>query len=143
DYRAFRKGVTKLHEEHARRGIDLFDDPIMSEAFAVVYPREISADPHDDAFIDEPLSRWYTIDLQRSREVCRNYCGLWWIVRPSSTKSQSESELEFNVSLLNIVPEQVSNTGLPLFIFRQPTGGSRGIDSWGRVLSLDSDHVLL
>jgi hypothetical protein len=146
DYRAFWKGVLKLYVEHRKLGIELFNDPIARQAFALVFPHLNSKDPNDDSFIDGPLQKWFTIDPQRSSDVCRHYSGLWWIVRPSTTKARIEIEAEFNVALLNIQPEDVSKTSLPIFKFHQPasgTSGGGGVTSQGRLLSFHSDQILL
>ncbi len=146
DYRAFWKGILKLHVEHEKQGLELFGDPIMRQAFALVYPHLNSIDPNDDALIDEPLQAWFSIEPQRSRDVCRHHSGLWWIVRPHTTKAKAESEAEFNLALLNIMPDDVSNTPLPLFKFHQPLSGTSGggeVSSQGRLLALNSDQILL
>jgi hypothetical protein len=146
DYRAFWRGVLKLYHEHKRHNLELFNDPVMRQAFALVFPHLGSSDPNDDSFIDGPLQKWFYIDPQRSRDVCRHYSGLWWIVRPSTTRARIETEAEFNVALLNIQPEDVSNTSLPIFKFYQPasgTSGGGGVTSQGRLLSFHSDQILL
>ena len=146
DYRAFWRGVLKLHREQEKQGIELFADPIMRQAFAVVFPHLSPDDPNGDVFIDDPLQNWFSIDPQRSRDVCRHYNGLWWIVRPSTTKVHPGTDTEFNIALLNIQPEDVSGTSLPLFKFHQPASGTSGggeVTSQGRLLAFDSDQILL
>ncbi len=145
DYRAFWKGVLKLYQEHKKSGIELFDEPVIHQAFALVFPQLIPDHPKDDSFIDEPLVNWLSIDPQRSKDVCRHYSGLWWIIRPS-TKLNPGPEPEFNLALLNIQPEDVSNTPLPFFKFHQAASGTSGgaeVSSQGRVLAFDSDQILL
>ncbi len=145
DYRAFWKGILALYQEFKTNGVELFDDPVMRQAFALVFPQLITSHPKDDSFIDEPLLNWLWIDLQRSKDVCRHYTGLWWIVRPS-TKLKPGPEPEFNLALLNIQPEEVSNTTLPFFKFHQAASGTSGgadVTSQGRMLAFDSDQILL
>jgi len=145
DYRAFWKGILKLHQEYKTSGVELFDDPVMRQAFALVFPQLITGHPKDDSFIDDPLLNWLWIDLQRSKDVCRHHTGLWWIVRPS-TKLKPGPEPEFNLALLNIQPEEVSNTTLPFFKFHQAASGTSGgadVTSQGRMLAFDSDQILL
>jgi hypothetical protein len=146
DYRAFWNGILQLHVEHKDAGIELFNDPVMRQAFALVFPHLNSNDPNGDFFIDAPLQKWFSIDPQRSRDVCRHYSGLWWIIRPSTTKARIPTEAEFNVALLNIQPEDVSKTLLPLFKFYQPASGTSGggaVASQGRMLAFHSDQILL
>ncbi len=146
DYRGFWRGSLKLHADHQKQGIELFNEPIIRQAFALVFPHLYANDQNDDSFIDAPLENWFSIDPLRSRDVCRHYCGLWWIVRPSSTKAKPSPGTEFNLGLLNIQPEDVSNSPLPLFKFHQPSSGTAGggeVTSQGRLLALDSDQVLL
>ncbi len=146
DYQAFWKGILKLYIERKHQGVELFDDPIMSQAFGLVFPHFSLNDRKDDFFIDAPLQRWFSIEPQRSRDVCRHYSGLWWIVRPSTSKTRTGQETEFNLALLNIQPEEVSNTPLPLFKVHQAAGGASGgggITSQGRVLAFHSDQILL
>ncbi len=145
DYRAFWKGILNLHLEHEKRGIELFSDPIMRQAFALVFPHLSDGDPNGDFFIDEPLQNWFSIDPQRSRDVCGHYNGLWWIIRPATTKANPGTDTEFSLALLNIQPEDVSGTTLPLFKFHQPASGASGgeVTSQGRLLALDSDQILL
>ncbi len=145
DFRAYWMGVLKLYQEHKKDGVELFDDPVMRQAFALVFPQLIANHSKDDSFIDDPLLSWLWIDLQRSKDVCRHYCGLWWILRPS-TKLTPGPEPEFNISLLNIQPEEVSNTALPFFKFHQAATGTSGgteVTSQGRMLAFDSDQILL
>ncbi len=145
DYRAYWAGVLKLYREHKKTGVELFDDPVMRQAFALVFPQLQANNGKDDTFIDEPLLKWLWIDLERSKDVCRHYGGLWWIVRPS-TRLVPGLEPVFNVSLLNIQPEEVSNTALPFFKFHQAASGTSGgaeVTSQGRMLAFDSDQILL
>lgn len=145
DFRAYWKGVLSLHGEYKEKGVELFDDPVMRQAFALVFPQPVTNHPKDDSFIDDPLLKWLGISLQRSQDVCRHYSGLWWIVRPS-TKRTPGPGVEFNISLLNIQPEDVSQTALPLFKFHQAATGTSGgheVTSQGRMLAFDSDQVLL
>lgn len=145
DYRAFWKGILKLHQEHRKSGVELFDDPVIHPAFALVFPQLVPDHPKDNSFIDEPLVNWLSIDPQRSKDVCRHYSGLWWIIRPS-TKLKPGPEPEFNLALLNIQPEDVTNTPLPFFKFYQAASGTSGgaeVSSQGRVLAFDSDQILL
>lgn len=145
DYRAFWNGVLSLHQEYKRNGVELFDDPVMRQAFALVFPQLFTGFAKDDSFIDDPLLNWLSIDLERSKDVCRHYSGLWWIIRPS-TKLTPEPGPEFNLGLLNIQPEDVSNTALPLFKFYQAATGTSGgaeVTSHGRMLAFDSDQILL
>ena len=94
DYRAFWNGVLSLHQEYKRNGVELFDDPVMRQAFALVFPQLFTGYSKDNSFIDDPLLKWLSIDLERSKDVCRHYSGLWWIVRPS-TKSRRGLRPEF------------------------------------------------
>ncbi len=145
DYRAFWMGVLKLYREYKKNGVELFDDPVMRQAFALVFPQLTTNHAKDDSFIDDPLLSWLWIDLQRSKDVCRDHTGLWWIVRPS-TKLKPGPEPEFNLALLNIQPEEVSNTTLPFFKFHQAASGTSGgtdVTSQGRMLAFDSDQILL
>ncbi len=145
DYRAYWKGVLSLYQEYKKNGTELFDDPVMRQAFALVFPQLITGQAKDDSFIDDPLLDWLWIDLQRSKDVCRLHSGLWWIMRPS-TKLTPEPGPEFNLSLLNIQPEAVSNTALPFFKFHQAATGTSGgadVTSQGRMLAFDSDQILL
>jgi hypothetical protein len=145
DYQAFWNGVLSLHQEYKRNGVELFDDPVMRQAFALVFPQLFTGYSKDDSFIDDPLLNWLSIDLERSKDVCRHYSGLWWIIRPS-TKLTPEPGPEFNLALLNIQPEDVSNTALPLFKFYQAATGTSGgseVTSQGRMLAFDSDQILL
>ena len=147
DYRSFWTGVLKLHLEHERQGVRLFDDPIVAQAFVLVYPDLNPANGKDNSFIDEPLQKWFWIDPERSSDVCRHYSGLWWIVRPSTAPAKPGMEIDFNLSLLNIQPLEVSRTVLPLFKFHQTAGGSSSgggeVTSHGRLLAFDSDQILL
>jgi hypothetical protein len=146
DYRAFWNGVLKIHHEYERRGIELFSDPAAREAFALVYPQSRPDYADDDSFIDAPLQSWFSIEQQRSRDVCRHYSGLWWIVRPHTTRPKAETEAEFNLALLNIQPDFVSHTPLPCFKFHQPATSMSGggeVTSQGRMLALRSDQILL
>ena len=43
DYRAFWRGILKLHLEHARHGVELFDDPVVRTARRRGYPRSKSS----------------------------------------------------------------------------------------------------
>ena len=145
DYRSYWSGVLKLYQEHMKNGVDLFDDPVMRQAFALVFPHLTAVNGKDDSFIDNPLLKWLCIGLERSRDVCRHYSGLWWIIRPS-TKIEPGPEPVFNISLLNIQPEEVSATALPFFKFHQAASGTSGgseVTSQGRMLAFDSDQVLL
>jgi hypothetical protein len=145
DYRAYWQGVLKLYQDHKKNGAELFDDPVMRQAFTLVFPQLTASHAKDDSFIDDPLLNWLWIDQQRSKDVCRHYSGLWWIVRPS-TKQTPGPGPEFNLSLLNIQPEDVSNTALPFFKFHQAASGTSGgadVTSQGRMLALDSDQILL
>ncbi len=145
DYRAYWKGVLKLYQDHKNNGAELFDDPVMRQAFALVFPQLTASNGKDDSFIDDPLLSWLMIDQQRSKDVGRHYSGLWWIVRPS-TKLTPGPGPEFNLSLLNIQPEDVSDTALPFFKFHQAASGTSGgadVTSQGRMLAFDSDQILL
>lgn len=144
DYRAFWKGVLGLYQEYKKNGVELFDDPVMRLAFGLVFPQLVTNHSKDNSFIDDMLLKWLWIDLERSKDVCRHYGGLWWIVRPS-TKVTPGPEADFNVSLLNVQPEDVSNTALPFFKFHQAATGTSGgadVTSQGRMLAFDSDQVL-
>jgi hypothetical protein len=145
DYQIFWRGILRLYLENKERNIELFQDPIMREAFQLVFPQLTPNDRSDDSFIDNPLQRWFSIDPQRSKDVRRHYCGLWWIVRPSTGKGTAEAAPEFNFGLLNIPPEGVLNTPLPLFKFHQAASATNGdgLTSQGRVLALHSDQILL
>ena len=101
-----------------KNGAELFDDPIMRQAFAIVFPQATPNHSKDDSFIDETLLNWLSIAPQRSKDVCRLYHGLWWIVRPS-TKITPGPEADFNISLLNIQPDDITSTALPLLKFHQ------------------------
>ena len=145
DYRAYWQGVLKLYQDHKKNGAELFDDPVMRQAFAAVFPHLTPGNGKDDSFIDDPLLKWLSIDQQRSNDVCRHYSGLWWIVRPSTRLTPGPGPV-FNLSLLNIQPEDVSNSVLPCFKFHQAATGTSGgadVTSQGRMLAFDSDQILL
>ena len=145
DYRAYWQGVLKLYQDHKKNGAELFDDPVMRQAFAAVFPHLTPGNGKDDTFIDDPLLKWFWIDQQRRNDVCRHYSGLWWIVRPSTRLTPGPGPV-FNLSLLNIQPEDVSNSVLPCFKFHQAATGTSGgadVTSQGRMLAFDSDQILL
>ncbi len=145
DYRAYWQGILSLYHEYRQNGVDLFDDPIMRQAFALVFPQANSVHTKDDSLLDDPLINWLWIDPQRSKDVCRHYSGLWWIMRPS-TKIMPGPGTDFNIALLNIQPEEVSNTALPFFKFHQAASGTSGgadVTSQGRMLAFDNDQILL